>query len=136
MNTKINNIKDKKKKPGPPPMQLPSPETLMEMATLGLNKQQIAYSLAMSYETFKKRLKESPAHDIAYRKGKVLGIQKVANALFDNAIGNNNFNAQAFYLRCKGKWNDRVQVQHNHTHSNARDESNSIAQDYADAKDR
>lgn len=42
----------------------------------------------------------------AIKRGQALGIEEVANALFENAKGG-NVTAQIFYLKARAQWKDR-----------------------------
>ena len=51
----------------------------------------------------------------ALKKGKAKAIEQVTNALFNNAVHDNNTTAQIFYLknRDSSNWSDRQEVNHN-----------------------
>lgn len=130
----MTDIPEKGKR-GAKPKLFPKPETITEMASIGLNKAQIADCLGMSFRTFKNKLDADPDYAMAYRIGKGKGIARVANSLFENAVMSNNFSAQAFYLRCRAKWSDQVEIKHTHEH-NLRENAENLRDEVLDAQKR
>ena len=127
-----------RKKCGAKPKQFPSADLICEMAKVGLTKMQIAKALGMCFAVFKKKLDTDHAYKAAFEMGKYGGIQKVANAFFVNATLSNNFNAQAFYLRCRDRrnWNDKpLEIKHTHEH-NVREDVDKDLSELDNAKKR
>ena len=55
------------------------------LASRGLTENQIAVSLGVSRSTIQRRKRESEAFEASFKKGQIMGIQKVKNALFESA---------------------------------------------------
>jgi aconitase A len=55
------------------------------LASKGLTENQIAVSLGVSRSTIQRRKRESEAFEAAFKKGQIMGIHKVKNALFESA---------------------------------------------------
>ena len=55
------------------------------LASKGLTENQIAVSLGVSRSTIARRKRDSDTFDTSYKKGQIMGIQKVKNALFESA---------------------------------------------------
>jgi len=83
---------------------------IRQFASEGLTKEQIAASMGWSKVTLYKKMKDNVNVLNAIKEGAADGIQKVANALFENATKHNNTTAQIFYLknRAPEEWKDRV----------------------------
>ncbi len=93
---------------GRPPFEI-TDEVLADverMASLGLVHEQIAHNLGIHVGTLYEKKKEYSEFSEAIKRGKALGLDKVANALFNNATESNNTSAQIFYLKARGGWND------------------------------
>ena len=69
----------------------------------------------MSLSTIARKKREKGRFDTALKKGKAKAIEQVTNALFNNAVHDNNTTAQIFYLKNRDSTNlsDRTQVEHN-----------------------
>jgi len=95
-------------KVGRPPFEI-TDEVLADaerMASLGLTQEQIAHNLGISITTLCDKKVKFAEFSAAIKRGKALGLDKVANALFNNATESNNTSAQIFYLKARGGWND------------------------------
>jgi|TARA_R110000803_G_scaffold209335_1_gene278822 predicted transcriptional regulator len=79
-----------------------------EMASKGLTVLQIADCLGVSDATVYERQKEYPEFLESIKRGRSLGIQQVANALFDKAIDGDN-TCMIFYLKSRDResWGDQ-----------------------------
>ncbi len=77
-----------------------------ELASKGLSQEQIAAALGISERTLRNRKAESAEFAEAIEKGRALGIEEVANALFENAKAG-NVTAQIFFLKAQAKWKDK-----------------------------
>lgn len=97
--------KTKASKAGKPRIEIDL-ERVTELASRGLSQEQIASALGISERTLRNRKTDDAAFADAIKKGQALGIEEVANALFDNAKGG-NVTAQIFFLKARAKWKDR-----------------------------
>jgi hypothetical protein len=79
-----------------------------KLSAQGLSQEQIAYSLGWAASTLYKRKLESTELAEAIKRGKVSGIEKVTNALFDKAMDGDNV-AMIFWLKNRDKenWRDK-----------------------------
>jgi hypothetical protein len=104
-------------KPGRKKKDLNNPETLekiTEYAAQGLSLRQICRCLGISWSTLDRHRKEYGEIEHALKKGEALGVSKVAQALMNNALFENNVTAQIFYLKNRSEnWADRQEVNHN-----------------------
>jgi len=104
-------------KPGRKKKDLNNPETLekiTEYASQGLSLRQICRCLGISWSTLDRHRKEYGEIEHALKKGEALGVSKVAQALINNALFENNVTAQIFYLKNRSEnWADRQEVNHN-----------------------
>jgi len=104
-------------KPGRKKKDLNNPETLekiTEYAAQGLSLRQICRCLGISWSTLDRHRKEYGEIEHALKKGEALGVSKVAQALINNALFENNVTAQIFYLKNRSEhWADRQEVNHN-----------------------
>ena len=84
-----------------------------EYASTGLTQTQIAHNLGVNESTFTRKKTQLTQVQQAIKRGRDKGIQKVTNALMENAMGG-NLGAQCFYLKNVGKddWRDRHDVEH------------------------
>ena len=80
-------------------------------ARKGLTQEQIADVLGINFRTLYKHKKTNREFREAIKRGQSKGIEKVTNALFNNAI-NGNIAAQIFYLknRAAADWKDKHHI--------------------------
>jgi hypothetical protein len=78
------------------------------LASRGLTKFEISKCLGVSERTIYTNQKEDAEFAEAIKRGKAKGIQKVANALFENATKHNNLGAQVFFMKNQAGWKGRV----------------------------
>lgn len=97
------------KKPGKPRIEIDIAR-VTELASRGLSQGQIAAALGISERTLRNRKTESAEFAEAIEKGQALGIEAVANALFDNAEGG-NVTAQIFFLKARAGWREKQEVE-------------------------
>ena len=101
-------------KPGRKKKDLNNPETLekiTEYAAQGLSLRQICRCLGISWSTLDRHRKEYGEIEHALKKGEALGVSKVAQALMNNALFENNVTAQIFYLKNRSEnWADHQQT--------------------------
>lgn len=76
-----------------------------QYAAKGLTEIQIAESFGVSRATIQRNRAEDAAFEAAYKKGKAAGIQRVANALWENAA-KGNVTAQIFFLKARAGWKE------------------------------
>lgn len=76
-----------------------------ELASQGLEQQQIAYCLGIGLSTFYEKKNENKEFAEAIKKGKAKGIAKVTKHLLDN-IEKGNVAGQIFYLKCQANWKE------------------------------
>ena len=89
---------------------------ITKWAGLGLSEQQIADNLGVSLSTIARKKREKGRFDTALKSGKSKAIKEVSNALFNNAVYENNTTAQIFFLKNRGEngqWTDKATVEHN-----------------------
>ena len=77
------------------------------LARLGFKPSQISHAFGYSSQHFTKMCKKYPEVEAAYRRGRALGIGVVANALYSNAVENENVVAQIFFLKNVAGWRDK-----------------------------
>lgn len=102
-----------KKKAGRPPFEI-TPAVLRkteELAGRGLTLEQIARVLGIGYTTLNEKRKKFPEFLQAIKDGQAKGVEKVSNALFENALDGNT-TAQIFYLknRAPDMWKDQQNI--------------------------
>jgi len=78
-------------------------------ASRGLTDRQIGEFLGVSRATISRRKSDSEAFDTAIKKGRAQGIERVANALFQQALEGNT-TAAIFYLKCRGGWSEKADL--------------------------
>jgi predicted transcriptional regulator len=83
-----------------------------QYASEGLSEYQIAESFGVSRATIQRNKAEDEAFAAAYKRGQASGVQRVANALFQQAM-NGNTTAQIFFLKARAGWKE-TQVNENH----------------------
>lgn len=99
--------------PGRPPFEITKEviEIAESYASRGLNREQIADALGISYQTLNEKTKENSDFSDAIKRGKAKGIAHVANNLLKN-VDNGNVTAQIFFLKCHAKWKETSIVEH------------------------
>ena len=85
-------------------------EQLTEFAENGLTQTQIAHCLRVAPSTLAKNAQAYPDVAEAIAQGRSIGIHRVANKLFDDAIAGNT-RAQMFYLKAVAGWREKEEVQ-------------------------
>lgn len=90
------------------PIDIAQAETL---ASRGLTLEQIAAALGISTDTLGRRRKTDKALEHAILSGQAKGIAKVANALYEQAMGGNT-TAAIFYLKARAGWTDKLDLTH------------------------
>ncbi len=92
---------------GRPPFEITKKvlETVESYASRGLNQQQIADALGISYGCLAEKKNEYDDFNEAIKRGKAKGIAHVANNLLKN-VENGNVTAQIFYLKTQAKWKE------------------------------
>ena len=89
-------------------------EKLYNLAKIGLSEEQIAISLGISASTITRRKRDDEQFDRTLKAGKQAGISAVTNSLFESATADKpNTSAQIFYLKNRGGWRDRTEVDAN-----------------------
>ena len=88
---------------------------ITKWAGLGLSETQIADNLGVGISTITRNKNRNERFEQALKKGKAKAIEQVTNALFNNAVHDNNTTAQIFYLKNRDStnWGDRQEVNHN-----------------------
>ena len=88
---------------------------ITKWAGLGLSETQIADNLGIGISTITRNKNRNERFEQALKKGKAKAIEQVTNALFNNAVHDNNTTAQIFYLKNRDStnWSDRQEVNHN-----------------------
>lgn len=91
-------------------------EKLYNLAKIGLSEEQIAISLGISVSTIARRKRDDDTFAETLKAGKQAGISAVTNSLFESATADKpNTSAQIFYLKNRGGWRDRAEVDANIT---------------------
>ena len=89
-------------------------EKLYDLAKIGLSEDQIATSLGISLSTVAARKRDDNTFCTTLKAGKQAGITTVTNSLFESATADKpNTSAQIFYLKNRGGWRDRTEVDAN-----------------------
>jgi transcriptional regulator with XRE-family HTH domain len=89
-------------------------EKLYNLAKIGLSEEQIAISLGISVSTIARRKRDDDTFAETLKAGKQAGITSVTNSLFESATADKpNTSAQIFYLKNRGGWRDRSEVDAN-----------------------
>ena len=91
-----------------PKKELPDLGQIEALASKGLNEEQIASALGISYSTLRRHKASNEQLQAALKKGKAPGIADVSSALYDAAVGG-NVTAMIFYLknRSPDSWRDK-----------------------------
>jgi hypothetical protein len=79
------------------------------MASVGMTTQQIADALHIAPSIFGKMLKNDPLVQEAVDRGKARGVKMVTDSLFANAM-KGNVAAQIFWLKNRGQWQDKQEL--------------------------
>ena len=82
---------------------------------VGLTQQQLADSLGLSLSSVRRNLKNNELFEYHYKEGKSKAIKEVGNALYNNAVYENNIQAQIFFLKNRGEdgqWSDKIENVH------------------------
>lgn len=89
-------------------------DELYHYAQIGLSEQQIADMLGIHVSTMTRRKKEDTEFADALKAGKAAGVRAVTNALYDGATNPDkpSTSAQIFFLKNRGGWTDRAEVEH------------------------
>jgi len=89
-------------------------EKLYDLAKIGLTEEQIATSLGISLSTLNSRKRTDQTFCTTLKAGKQRGVADVTNALFVGATGDKpNTSAQIFFLKNRGGWRDKTEVDAN-----------------------
>ena len=88
---------------------------LYNLAKMGLSEEQIATSLGISVSTISRRKKDDEQFADTLKAGKQAGITAVTNSLFTAATDEvkPNMSAAIFYLKNRGGWRDKQEVEAN-----------------------
>jgi len=79
------------------------------LASRGLTREQVAYSLGFTPQTYSNHVKVNPDLELAYQEGKTEGVKAVANKLLEKAMTGDN-TAMIFFLKCNG-WKEENSVE-------------------------
>jgi predicted DNA-binding protein (UPF0251 family) len=87
---------------------------LKHFSGLGLNQRELAEIMNISESTLRRRKKDCELFERYMREGQTKAVTDVANALYVNAVENNNIEAQKFFLknRADNIYKDRVENVH------------------------
>ena len=80
------------------------------LAGKGLTERQIGQYCGYSSSHWNKIRRDNPGINTAIDKGRAKTIEKVADALIDNAIEEKNVTAQIFFLKAQAGWSDKVEI--------------------------
>ncbi len=86
-----------------------------QLAAQGLTERQIAESMGISRATVQRRKANDAAFEAAIKAGAARGLEAVTNALWENATQKGNVAAAIFYLKNRGGWTDKAQVEAQHS---------------------
>ena len=110
----IDNNQDKKlpKKRGRPRIKFTEEDLLQveEASGRGLTNQQLADFLGVSLITIRRNRKNNDLFEHHIRQGRAKALKEVSNALYNNAINENNVQAQIFFLKNRGEegqWSEK-----------------------------
>lgn len=85
-------------------------DEMYHYAQIGLSEQQIADSLGVSLATLGRRKKDDEEFAKVLKAGKAAGVRAVTNALWSGAVEGDKTAAQIFFLKNRGGWSDRQEV--------------------------
>ena len=77
---------------------------------MGLTNEQLASVLGCSLSTVRRNRKNNELFEHHVRKGRANSLKEVSNALYNNAIYENNVQAQIFFLKNRGEegqWSEK-----------------------------
>ena len=77
---------------------------------MGLTNEQLASVLGCSLSTVRRNRKNNELFEHHVRRGRANSLKEVSNALYNNAIYENNVQAQIFFLKNRGEegqWSDK-----------------------------
>ena len=86
-----------------------------EASGRGLNNQQLADFLGISLSSVRRNRKNNELFEHHIRQGRAKAIKDVSSALYNNAVYENNVQAQIFFLKNRGEdgqWSDKVENVH------------------------
>ena len=98
-----------------------------EASGRGLNNQQLADFLGISLSSVRRNRKNNELFEHHIRQGRAKAIKDVSSALYNNAVYENNVQAQIFFLKNRGEegqWSDKVENQYTISLSNVLQEAN------------
>ena len=81
-----------------------------EASGRGLTNQQLADFLGVSLITIRRNRKNNDLFEHHIRQGRAKALKEVSNALYNNAINENNVQAQIFFLKNRGEegqWSEK-----------------------------
>lgn len=85
-------------------------EQIVELSQNGLTNAQVAHCLRIAPQTLLKNADASEEVAAALAQGRSIGIRRVANKLFEDALEGNT-RAQMFYLKAVGGWREKEEAQ-------------------------
>lgn len=83
-----------------------------KLSGLGLTVEQICGLFGIAKRTFERRLKYSPGGADALEKGRSKALVTVAQTAYDIATQDRNPAMVMFFLKCRGGWKEKSQVEH------------------------
>jgi hypothetical protein len=128
--TQNNSIMEQKtpKKRGRPRIKFTDEDLakIEEASGRGLNNQQLADFLGISLSSVRRNRKNNELFEHHIRQGRAKAIKDVSSALYNNAVYENNVQAQIFFLKNRGEegqWSDKVENQYTISLSNVLQEA-------------
>ncbi|HAI38853.1 MAG TPA: hypothetical protein DCM40_12395 [Maribacter sp.] len=88
---------------------------------MGLTNEQLASVLGCSLSTVRRNRKNNELFEHHVRKGRANSLKEVSNALYNNAVYENNVQAQIFFLKNRGEegqWSEKSENIYNLNLSN------------------
>ena len=82
---------------------------------MGLTNEQLASVLGCSLSTVRRNRNNNELFEHHIRRGRANSLKEVSNALYNNAVYENNVQAQIFFLKNRGEegqWSDKVENQY------------------------
>ena len=80
-------------------------ERVQYLASRGLTFEEIAHNLGIGVSTLNRRREELEELNDAIKKGRSIGTETIANALFEKAIAGDT-TAMIFYLKARAGWKE------------------------------